>query len=145
MDSATDRGTGARRPAWCPVSCRASRLPSIRPVSRGLVARRFAARCFGRTPDLDSNGPPFSDVVRVAQLLHRIGDEAGPELRHGAPESRASALGHLFRAGCHHECEREYPGSTFRIGETSRTPGEILAHFCDLYDWANWLVKGEHA
>lgn len=34
--------------------------------------------------------------------------------------------------------------SQFRIGETSRTPGEILAHICDLYDWANWLVKGEH-
>src|SRR5215210_5348156 len=31
-----------------------------------------------------------------------------------------------------------------RINETSRTPGEILAHICDLYDWANWLVKGEH-
>jgi hypothetical protein len=34
--------------------------------------------------------------------------------------------------------------STFRINETSRTPGEILAHICDLYDWANWLVKGEY-
>lgn len=33
--------------------------------------------------------------------------------------------------------------STFRINETSRTPGEILAHICDLYDWANWLVRGE--
>lgn len=31
-----------------------------------------------------------------------------------------------------------------RISEKSRTPGEILAHICDLYDWANWLVKGEH-
>ncbi len=34
--------------------------------------------------------------------------------------------------------------SQFRIGETSRTPGEILAHICDLFDWANWLMKGEH-
>jgi hypothetical protein len=33
--------------------------------------------------------------------------------------------------------------STFRINETSRTPGEILAHICDLYDWANWLARGE--
>jgi hypothetical protein len=31
-----------------------------------------------------------------------------------------------------------------RIGEGSRTPGEILAHICDLYDWANWLAKGKH-
>jgi hypothetical protein len=34
--------------------------------------------------------------------------------------------------------------ATFRINETSRTPGEILAHMCDLYDWANWLAKGKH-
>jgi hypothetical protein len=34
--------------------------------------------------------------------------------------------------------------STFRSGETTRTPGEILAHVCDLFDWALWLVKGEH-
>ena len=34
--------------------------------------------------------------------------------------------------------------STFRINESSRTPGEILAHICDLYDWANWLARGEH-
>ncbi len=34
--------------------------------------------------------------------------------------------------------------STLRVNDTSRTPGEILAHICDLYDWANWLVRGEH-
>ncbi len=32
----------------------------------------------------------------------------------------------------------------FRINESSRTPGEILAHICDLYDWANCLAKGEY-
>ena len=31
----------------------------------------------------------------------------------------------------------------FRINETTRTPGEILAHICDLYDWATSLAKGE--
>jgi hypothetical protein len=34
--------------------------------------------------------------------------------------------------------------AALRINESSRTPGEILAHICDLYDWANWLAKGEH-
>jgi hypothetical protein len=34
--------------------------------------------------------------------------------------------------------------SAFSIGETSRSPGQILAHVCDLYDWANWLARGEH-
>jgi len=33
--------------------------------------------------------------------------------------------------------------ATFRIGERSRTPGEILSHMCDLIDWANWLALGE--
>jgi len=31
----------------------------------------------------------------------------------------------------------------FRIGETSRTPGEILAHISDLLDWILRLSKGE--
>ena len=34
--------------------------------------------------------------------------------------------------------------SKLRINETSRTPGEILSHICDLYDWANHLVKGDY-
>lgn len=32
----------------------------------------------------------------------------------------------------------------FRIGDQSRTPGQILAHLGDLLDWALWLAKGEH-
>jgi hypothetical protein len=33
---------------------------------------------------------------------------------------------------------------TVRIGETSRTPSQILAHICDLLDWALSLVQGQH-
>jgi len=32
----------------------------------------------------------------------------------------------------------------FRVNEGSRAACEILAHICDLYDWANGLVKGVH-
>jgi hypothetical protein len=32
----------------------------------------------------------------------------------------------------------------FRVGETSRTPGQILAHLGDLFDWALSLAKGKH-
>jgi hypothetical protein len=32
----------------------------------------------------------------------------------------------------------------FRVSETTRTPGEILAHISDLLDWALGLAKGEH-
>jgi len=34
--------------------------------------------------------------------------------------------------------------SGFRVGEKTRTPGEILAHISDLLDWALWLAKGEN-
>ena len=34
--------------------------------------------------------------------------------------------------------------SDFRAGPTSRSAGEILAHTCDLFDWAVWLTAGEH-
>ena len=34
--------------------------------------------------------------------------------------------------------------SGFRVAPGSRTPGEILAHMCDLLDWAGWLARGEH-
>jgi len=37
------------------------------------------------------------------------------------------------------------PGfEALRIGERSRTPGQILAHIGDLFDWALWLAQGEH-
>jgi len=34
--------------------------------------------------------------------------------------------------------------STLRIGSASRTPGEILAHLCDLLDWTVHLCEGQH-
>lgn len=34
--------------------------------------------------------------------------------------------------------------ATFTIGETTRTPGQILAHIGDLLDWALWQAKGEY-
>ena len=41
---------------------------------------------------------------------------------------------------------RDAPASfaSLRIGEKTRTPGEILAHIGDLLDWALWIAKGEH-
>lgn len=32
--------------------------------------------------------------------------------------------------------------ATFRVADSSRTPAEILAHICDLFDWAQTLVRG---
>jgi hypothetical protein len=34
--------------------------------------------------------------------------------------------------------------SSFAAGEGSRTAGEILAHVCDLYDWALHMSQGKH-
>ena len=37
------------------------------------------------------------------------------------------------------------PGfAAFRLGDGTRTPGEILAHCCDLFDWAWHLAHGDH-
>ena len=33
--------------------------------------------------------------------------------------------------------------AAFRLGETSRTPAQILAHMGDLFDWALSLAKGQ--
>jgi len=34
--------------------------------------------------------------------------------------------------------------AALRIGATTRTPAEILAHIGDLLDWALWMARGEH-
>ncbi len=34
--------------------------------------------------------------------------------------------------------------AALRIGDSTRTPAEILAHIGDLLDWALWLARGEH-
>lgn len=41
---------------------------------------------------------------------------------------------------------RDVPGgfASFRVGPSSRTPGEILAHLGDLLDWALHLARGAH-
>lgn len=33
--------------------------------------------------------------------------------------------------------------STFRAGQTTRTPGEILAHLCDLMAWGHRMARGD--
>ena len=34
--------------------------------------------------------------------------------------------------------------AAYRAGPAGRTPGEILAHLCDLFDWALHLTDGKH-
>jgi hypothetical protein len=34
--------------------------------------------------------------------------------------------------------------ASYRCAPESRTPGEILAHVGDLFDWADWLARGKH-
>jgi len=34
--------------------------------------------------------------------------------------------------------------AVLRVGATTRTPAEILAHVGDLLDWALWMARGEH-
>jgi hypothetical protein len=60
--------------------------------------------------------------------------DARPWLRH-------SLATLAYRAG---KVLRDAPPTfgSFAVGETSRTPSDILAHICDLLDWALSLVGG---
>ncbi len=64
-----------------------------------------------------------------------------------AADPKRELLGHTvatvaYRAG---KPLRDAPETfaAFRIGETSRTPAQILAHMGDLFDWALSLAKGK--
>jgi hypothetical protein len=64
------------------------------------------------------------------------------------PDAKREMLRHTlatlaYRGG---KAVREAPGGfgEFRAGPGTRTPAEILAHVCDLLDWALWLARGEH-
>jgi hypothetical protein len=48
-----------------------------------------------------------------------------------------------YRAG---KAVRNAPGhfTDFRVSPDTRSAGEILAHMCDLFDWAFALAEGEH-
>jgi hypothetical protein len=69
-----------------------------------------------------------------------------PEYPAGATSSSRQLLRHAvatvaYRGG---KALRGAPDgfADFRVGEKSRTPGEILAHIGDLFDWALTLAKG---
>lgn len=70
-----------------------------------------------------SGSPPAGDAAR-ALLRHALATIAyrGAKCIRGAP-----------------------PGfGDFRSSETGRTPAEIVAHMGDLFEWALWMVKGQH-
>ena len=78
------------------------------------------------------NSPTSTSAPEQTQL-----DPARQFLRH-------SVATLAYRGG---KALRGAPGSfaEFRIGETTRTPAQILAHIGDLLDWALSLAKGKQA
>jgi hypothetical protein len=73
---------------------------------------------------MTSTPTPTADPGRqlLRHTLATLAYRAGKTLR-GAPESFAS----------------------FSIGEKGRTPADILAHMCDLFDWALSIAMGKQA
>jgi hypothetical protein len=108
----------------------------------------------------DSQGKTFSSVLLRMEL--DLPDDALPEFsRQGCPtnatipiaegvtvvEEKREMLRHTvatvaYRGG---KTLRGVPDSfaAFRIGPTTRTPVQILAHVGDLFDWALSIAKGE--
>ena len=68
---------------------------------------------------MDSISDPARQLLRhtLATLAYR-----GAKALHGAPDGF----------------------SEFRVAKKTRTPGQILAHVGDLFDWALCLAKGKH-
>jgi hypothetical protein len=69
-------------------------------------------------------------------------------VRHAKPQPARQLLRHTV-ATLAYRASKALHGAPpsfaeFRVGETSRTPGEILAHLGDLFDWALSLAKGKH-
>jgi hypothetical protein len=63
------------------------------------------------------------------------------------PDARRELLRHAvatvaYRGG---KVLRDVPDgfAGFRLGESSRTPAQILAHVCDLFDWALSMARGK--
>ncbi len=69
---------------------------------------------------MSPSGEPARELLR--HTVATVGYRAGKPLR-AAPESFAA----------------------FRIGDSSRTPAQILAHMGDLFDWALSLAKGKQS
>jgi hypothetical protein len=72
-----------------------------------------------------------------------MAEENGPSL-----DSKRQLLRHMlatlaYRGGKALSNAPEGFTST-RVHESTRTPGEILSHICDLMDWAFWLSQGKH-
>jgi hypothetical protein len=68
-----------------------------------------------------------------------------PSSSPGAHELLRHTLATLaYRAG---KALRDAPAdfSSYSLGPGSRTPGQILAHMCDLFDWALSMARGKQA
>ncbi len=65
-----------------------------------------------------------------------------------APDAQRVFLRHTLATLAYRGAKavREAPESfaTFRAGDSSRTPVEIVAHMADLFDWAVGLAEGQH-
>jgi len=69
-------------------------------------------------------------------------------VRHAKPQPARQLLRHTVATLAYRAAKALHGAppsfAEFRAGETSRTPGKILAHLGDLFDWALSLAKGKH-
>ena len=91
----------------------------VQPSSRYRCDQQYRNRDEGRASRMNPDGRAVREFLRhtVATLAYR----GGKAIR-GAPPSFAR----------------------FRASPTTRTPGEVLAHVCDLLDWALRFCRGQH-
>lgn len=81
-------------------------------------------------------------------MIQRSGDYAATGRSPSGDEASRALLRHTlatlaYRAA---KCLRDVPAGfgDFRLGDTSRTPVQIVAHMGDLFEWALWMAKGQN-
>jgi GNAT superfamily N-acetyltransferase len=87
----------------------------------------------------------FREVSSVVKQKEIPAEAPGPWENAKSSDEKRALLRHAvavvaFRAA--HALNGAKPElAAFRASDHTRTPGKILAHMCDLYDWALWMAK----
>ena len=79
-----------------------------------------------------------------AMSLSSAESEQSWSTSHGARQMLRQTVATLAYRGGKAVADAPAEFAALRVGATTRTPAEILAHVGDLLDWALWLARGEH-
>lgn len=90
----------------------------------------------------------FREVSSVIKQKEIPAEAPGPWENANATDEKRMLLRHAVAVVAYRAnkvLRHAPPGfADFRVGDRTRTPIQIVAHMCDLYDWALWMAKSHH-